>query len=152
MSGIPQALALRSEDRSSSPLNVSIAIVEGLRHLHLCGFANEEAQERCHGHSLVVSKLHRAVVVPEDEALLLDDVPQCKRGAQGWLVEDMLRAEEVIERVDQCDLACVRWPTSMGTLRVLEGPIWMTFRSATARCCGEKLASSFWKIMQAAEA
>ena len=43
-------------------------------------------------------------VVPEDEPLLLCNVPQGKGGAQGRLVEDVLRAEEVVKRIEQCAL------------------------------------------------
>ena len=76
---LPQALGLRSEDHAAGPLDVQIAVVERLRNLNLSIFADEEAQESFNWHCALAGVPDRPVVVPKEEPLTLNDVPQRER-------------------------------------------------------------------------
>ena len=97
----PQALFFRSHDHPAAPRDIQVPVIERLRHLDLRVFPNEQAQKGADGYRLFVGELNRAEVVPEDEPLLLDNVPQREGGPKRRLMEDMLRAEEVIKRIDE---------------------------------------------------
>ena len=93
----PEALGLRGHNAPTMPLKVHIAIVEGLRDLHLQGPALKEAQKRSDWQGLL-GVFHRSVVIPEQEPLLFQQIAKRKLGVQRRLVENVLEAEKIISQ------------------------------------------------------
>ena len=63
-------------------------------------FPDEEAVESRRRHCLLVREVDRPMIVPENEPLVLHDVPQCEGRPQRRLMEHPLGAKEVVELVE----------------------------------------------------
>ena len=70
----PQVFRLGRDHSSTAPLEVIIAVIESLALGDLKGLSIEKTQEGSHRHC-GLSKLYWAVIVPEQEPLVLRDVP-----------------------------------------------------------------------------
>ena len=72
------------------PLEVHVAIMKRLRHLCPEWLAQEQAQKGCNWHRLHTI-LNWAKVVPEEEPLVIQQVPQCKGRMQCGFVKKRLK-------------------------------------------------------------
>ena len=99
---LPKPLLLGNDHDAALPIDVKVPIAKRLGDLHLCVLPGKEAQENCDWNCVLVRKLYRPVVVPEDEALALGKVPQREGRSQRGLVEDLLWPKEVTEQMQQC--------------------------------------------------
>ena len=93
----PQAFAFGSENAAVVPFKVDIATIEGLGNLDLEGLPLEKAQEGNDRHC-PLAVLHRAEIVPEEKAFLLQDVTKGERRSKGWLVK-LAQIQRVCRRV-----------------------------------------------------
>ena len=133
------------------PFKVNIAVIERLGDLDLEGLPLEKAQEGCDRHG-PVAVLHWAEIVPEEKALLLQDVPKGRRRSKGWLVKHSLKSKECVVCKTQVVFPELVGPTIMGALVVLEGPEMRMFRKAAARPVRDKVSALASKTRWAARA
>ena len=91
-----QAFGFGSEHAAVMPFKVDIAVIEGLGNLGLEGLPLEKAQEGSDRHCPSAAP-HRAEIVPEETAFLLQDVPKGGRRSKGWLVKHLPKSKECVE-------------------------------------------------------